>query len=651
MSKLAFGGAFAAALLAVIAPRAGVAAPPSTAAASASPAPSPSPSANPGLTLQQIGSVSTADRKIEPIGQDSKPTFVVDRARIDAFGARTVADALVGVPGVNLFSYGPFGAETDYGIRGAGPGQTLVLVDGFPVTDPTTGSVQLSQFSTIGVNRIEIVESGSSTLYGTSASGGVINIITSVPRGEYLEASTGSYGDSDFRAGIGTSNVGITLERHVATNNYPYPTFAYAPGATFAGGIRDYAYGDMSAGRLNFNVPLGDGFVVRGRADASATNIGVPGSLDYPSTTGTQDTSYDSGLFEIERDSASSKITLSLIGSQTRLAYNDPIENGGESDVYTGRSQVSLKDVISGKVLDATLGIDLSRSSGVFTFPGVPETDSPPIPPSATGAAQAQSAAYVQIGASPFAGSRFTAGLRGENDSPAGSLLAPSFGGIIRSGSVSFSGNVGESFIVPTLDDLYYPGYSNPNLLPEKAQTADVTVAYETRPVTLSAGWFDRNGSNFIVYGGPPDYLPENAQRASTAGVALTATAHPYRGLAVEASYTDLYLAIDQVTGARLPRNPSSQLTLALTHPFGNTKFAYGFNWVAIGSDGDDASNVSPVAITYDAYNTFDAYVRYQIAPHAILTARGFNLGNTQYAPVFGYPAPGRRAYVELSTR
>ena len=640
MLKLALTGAICAALL-VLGPRAGVAAPP---------APSPTPSATPGATLQQIGSVSTADRKTEPIGQDSKPTFVVDRARIDALGSQTVADALVGVPGVNIFPYGAFGAQADYGIRGSLPGQTLVLVDGFPVTDPTTGAVQLGQFSTIGVSRIEIVESGSSTLYGTSASGGVINIITSVPRGEYLEASTGSYGDRDLRAGFGTSNIGITLERHVATSDYPYPTFAYGPSATYPGGIRDYSYGDSSAGRLNFNVSLPNGFVVRGRADASATDIGVPGSLDYPSTTGTQDTSYDSGLFEIEHDSTASRITLSVVGSQTRLAYNDPIENGGESDVFTGRSQVSLKDVISGMSLDATGGIDLSRSSGVFTFPGIPQPSPPPVPPSALGAAQAQSAAYFQIGASPFAGSHFTAGLRGENDSPQGSLLAPSFGGIIGAGDLRFSGNVGESFIVPTLDDLYYPGYSNPNLLPEKAQTADVTIALETGPSTLSAGWFDRNGSNFIV-SEAPFYIPENVQRASTAGIAFTATMHPLRGLAIEAGYTDLYLAFDQVTGARLPHDPVGQMTLALTHPFGNTKFAYGLNWLVVGDDGDDAQNVSPLTAIYDSYNTVDAYIRYRLAPHAILTVRGLNLGNTQYAPVFGYPAPGRRAYVELSTR
>ena len=641
MLKFALSGAFAAAVF--------VAAVSQAPAESVALTPSPSPSPSPTGGFQQIGTVTTADRKTEPIGQDSKPTFVVTRADIDATGARTVVDALNGVPGVNLFAYGPFGAQVNYGIRGSSSGQTLVLVDGFPVTDPTSGSVQLGQFSTINVSRIEVVESGSSTLYGTSAAGGVINIITTVPRGVYLEASEGSYGDRDFRAGIGTADVGFTYERHVATNDYPYPTFAYAPDATFPGGIRDPSYADMSAGRLNFNVPLSDGFVIRGRADASATDLGVPGSLDFLSPA-TQETSYNSGLFEIERDFSNQRITLSVLGSQTRLAYLQPVDAGGEDDVYTGTSGASIKDVISGKLLDETVGVDLTRSSGVFSFPAAPQPSGPPIPAYALGAAQSEVAEYVQLGASPFAGSRFTAGLRNENNSPAGPILAPSFGGIIHSGLLRFSGNVGESFIVPTLSDLYYPGFSNPNLLPEKVQTADATIAFEGRQGTLSAGWFDRNGSNFIVFA-PPFYIPENVQKASTAGIALTATSRPYHGLTVSASYTDLYLAIDQLTGARLPQNPVGQTTLALAHPFGNTKFEYGLTWVVVGSDGDDAANVSPVESTYDAYSTLSAYVRYRLAPQAILSVRGFNLGNQQYAPIFGYPAPGRTVYVELSTR
>ena len=626
-------------------------------------APTPTPTASPGAaTLRPIGEVTTSDRRPEPIGLTSKPTFVIDRTRIESYGDRTVADALQDVPGVELFPYGAFGAQTDYGVRGSRPGQTLVLVDGIPVTDPTTGAIQLSQFSTVGVDRIEVVESGSSTLYGTSASGGVINIITRVPRGVYVAASSGSFNDRDARAAIGNGIVGFSFERHVATNAYPYGPLAYNGPLDFPGGIRTNAEGDETTGRLSLDAPLVDGFRVRGRVDASAAFIGAPGSLDFPSETATQATSTDSALLDLERATANNTLSIDLAGSKTRLAYDDVIGNNGESDVDTGRSQISLKDAFAAARIDGVAGIDLSRESGVFSFPYSPGFPAgpgyaaqPPVSAFAAGHAQAQAAAYVQLGFSPVANARLTTGVRAENDSPHGSVLAPSVGGTIRSGVMRFSGDLGESFRVPTLEDLYYPGFSNPNLLPEKAQTADTTIAYEAPRATLSAGWFDRNGSNFIV-DNPVTFIPFNAQRAEVAGVVLTASTKPLAGLVVETSFTDLYRALDLTNGSRLPRNPVGQASLTISHPFaGANPFSYGLRWGIVGSDGADKGGVAATGQTlensYDAYDKLDAFLRYKIAHAAVLSIRGYNLGNETYAPNFGYPAPGRSVEVEISTR
>jgi vitamin B12 transporter len=627
---------------------------PAERARAAAPAPAASPTASPGPALRPIGEVVTNDRRPEPIGLTSQPTFVVDRTRIEAYGDRTVADALQDVPGVEIFSYGGFGSAGSYGIRGATSAQTLVLVDGIPVTDPTTGGVQLSQFSTVGVQRIEIVESGSSTLYGTSASGGVINIITRVPRGEYLAASLGSFGDRDVRAAAGDGAVGFAFERHVVTGAYPYGALDYAPSADYPGGVRSDSAGDASSGRLSLDLPLVAGFVVRARADASAAYIGSPGSLQYQSLTASQNTSTDSLLVDLVRESRASTLTISLAGSKTRLAYVDPVGNNGESDVDTGRSQISVRDALHGERIDGVAGIDLSRESGVFSFPVTPNyfsPGSPPTPAYALGAAEAQAAAYAQVGVAPFAGARFTGGLRAENDSPHGTVLAPALGGTIHSGALRFSGDVGESFRVPTLDDLYYPGFSNPNLLPEKAQTADATVAFETNRATFSAGWFDRNGSNFIVLD-PATFLPVNVGRAQSAGMVLTASTKPVRGLVVEASFTNLYRALDVSTGARLPNEPVGQTSLSISHPFaGGDRLSYGLRWGVVGSDGADKANVTPLSAEYDAYDRLDAYLRYKLAKDTVLTVRGFNLGNETYAPIFAYPAPGRGVQVELSTR
>ena len=623
----------------------------------ASPAPSP---------LPEIGRVVTSDRRDAPVGTSSRPTFVVDRARIEASGARTVADALIGVPGVKLFAYGAFGALVDYGIRGAGSESTLVLVDGIAVTDPTTGTVQLGQLSTIGVDRIEIVESGSSTLYGTSAVGGVINVVTRVPRGTYLAASAGSFADRDVRASVGNGRVGIAYERHVATNAYAYPALTYSQSpcsvyatgpCAFPAGVRTNSNGDETTLRFNADVPLAPKLRVRARADDAVLLSGFPGGLDALSTTATGSYATKTALLEIERSAAHDRLTVSVGGSLTRSVYTDLVANYGESDVYSGRTQLSIRDAFVSGRSDAVVGIDLARESGSFTFPTAPDfaATSPTAPPIAAfgvGATRSLAAAYAQFGTTLRPGTRMTAGLRAENDAPFGAVLAPSLGGTIRTGSVRFAGNIGESFRVPTLQDLYYPGFSNPNLRPEKSSNADATVAFDTPTASYSVGYFGRSGANFIVFDSVAN-KPVNARRAQGAGIVVTATSRALAGVVVEANYTDLYRALDLTTGARLPRNPVGQASIALRHLLGaNERVGFDLRYGIVGSDGDDAANrTGPAAGTFDAYDSLDANLHIRLAREAVLTLRGANLGNTRSAPIFGYPAPGRRFGVELSTR
>ncbi len=632
---------------------------PLSAHAQSAPPPSPAPSASPAL--QQIGNVVTSDRRDEPVSQSSRPTYVVNRSQIDAYGARTVYDALASVPGIELYNYGGFGSQVNYGLRGSTSEQTLVLVDGQPVTSADSGTTYLQQLSTIGVDHIEVVESGSSTLYGTSASGGVINVITSVPRTQYFSASGGSFADRDLQIAAGNGVIGGAFERHIADNNYGYPATAYNPANAYPAGTRQNAYADQTAARLLLATPIGGGFSIRARADNVSLDEGVPGSItafegfSNLTPSATQNLHNETGDVSIGYTAKRSTISLDVSGAKQSLTFADP--SFGEDDTYTGRTQVSLKDTSSFGRADLVAGIDLSRETGLFAFPSSPTFDADgnftgTAPPFSIGAAQSQSAAYAQVGVDASKALRVIAGVRGEHDAPQGSVLAPSFGGIVRSGAVRFTGNLGESFRVPTLNDLYYPGFSNPNLLPEKAATSDATLAADLAGGSLSAGYFSRSGSNFIVVAAPT-FLPFNASRASTSGLQFTARSRALgNGIVFDASFTDLYKALDETTGLRLPETPNGSATLGLTKTArGNERFAYGLRWRIVGDDGDDASNVQPLAANYNANDSIDAFLRYKLAPRALISIRGFNLADEHNVPIYGYPAPGRRLYVELATQ
>ncbi len=623
-----------------------------TAAGNAAPFPpaTPSPSAStspaaltapPGVP-EEIGTVSTSDRHVELSSQAARPTFVVTRAQIDARGDRTIAQALEQTPGVDLYSYGGFGAQVNYGIRGSTSEQTLVLVDGQPVANGSTGSIDLGSLSTAGVSRIEVVESGASTLYGTSAVGGVINIITGVPRGAYLEISDGSYGDRDLRVAEGYGPIGISFERHIATNDFAFPALYADPP-----GVRENAQAEQSTGRLTLNEDLGAGWRIAAEFGTNAIAIGVPGDLDFGNDlTATQSTSQDDIRLSIAKTSAVSSLTLTYAGSRQNLAYDDP-SIGGEEDVYDGRSQVSLRSVLSSGRSTLVSGIDLDRLSVTATndaATATPDFD----------ARQSQSAIYAQETYALGGGSQLYAGVRGERDSPLGSVAAPSVGGILALGPLRLKANGGESFRVPSFDELYYPGFGNPALLPERSSNTDVTLEAPGVGGGLSLGWFGRNASNLIetVLADPTTftYLPENVQHASIAGTTLTARSRPFGGGVVATlGLTDIYRALDLTPGAppsRLTFEPVLTTTFTLERPITPTGIGYGIDARIAGSHVESEGGLN-------AYGTsrYDAFVRGRIARDAIATVRVRNLFDDRDEPIAGYPALGRTVELELSTR
>ncbi|HEY4442618.1 MAG TPA: TonB-dependent receptor [Candidatus Elarobacter sp.] len=613
----------------------------SAAAAAAQPV-SPSPSPTP---LPEIGRVVTSDRHPEALSRTTRPTFVVDRTALDDSGARSVADALAGVPGINLFSYGAFGAQVNYGIRGTTSSETLVLQDGVPIAAGSNGVVDLGSLSTIGVQRIEVVESGASTLYGSSATGGVINIITTAQVAKpSLRLAAGSLGERDaaVQAAIGTFSV--SFERRLATNVYDYPAFAYAGGNATPAGTRTGADAEQSALRLSYVAQVG-GWTARLSGGDAAIGVGVPGGLDFATPGARQLTQRSDALLDLSHAAAGGTFNLTLAGIGQKLVYRDIAGLGGEDDTFDARTQASLRYTRGWKHGDLVAGADFSRESAVLTF----SPSTPPQPP--IGAAAAQSALYAQLGIDPTRTTRLVVGLRGENDGPQGKILAPSLGARIDLGAARLTANAGTSFRVPTLIDLYYPGFSNPNLKPERLADYDATLAFPDLGGGVALGIFGRDGSNLIVLD-PATFVPFNASRVSVNGLQLTAATRPFHHFRATASITDLYRALDTTTGMRLPYTPPIVATLGLERPFDGGAVAFGAHVHVAGAVADVPNyGGAPYADPYSAFTTADAYVRWRLAPSTILSVRARNLGNERYAPIFAYPAPGRTFEVELATR
>lgn len=620
---------------------------PTAALADVEPQRSPSP-------VPEIGRVSTSDRHDEPITRTTRSVFVVDRAHIEARGDRTIADALSDVPGVELYHYGAFGAQANVFIRGASSTSVLILLDGVPVTPGSNEQLDLGTFSTSGVRRIEIVEGSASTLYGSNAVGGVINIITDVPRGTYLEASDGTLQDRDLRVGAGNGHLGASFERHIAQNDFSYPAAAI-PGATsYPAGSRSNADAEQTAARVSYDTTLAPNITARLRLGSDELHLGVPGSLDFgPTPFVRQNISRDDAHLDITHSGVHSATTLTLFGVHQNLDYVDP-SSATENPTLDGRAQISLRNVINGGPSTLTVGVDLARESAVLA--NIAQYDSTfthIIGYTTTGKTQSETALYAQEQYTFGNGFQVNAGIRGENDAPLGSAATPSIGfGVPIATGLRLVINGGTAFRVPSIVDRYYPGFSNPNLKPERSKDADVMLESDALLGGATLGFFLRDSSNLIEITGS---APENVALASLRGFIGTVTTRPHNGFVATLSVTDTYRADNLSPGvpqSRLFFTPVFVSKLGIERAFGTGGYTLGAQANISGPHAESSSFASTgQATNADGQTTVDVFLRGRLTRDTIISVRARNIGNERYAPILGYPAPGRTFEVELSTR
>ena len=147
----------------------------------------------------------TATRTAKEVEDVAMPLTVVTADEIAARGATRISDVLEDVPGLTLVD--DFGSGVS--VQGFSSDYTLVLIDGEPVVGRTAGTLDLDRLTVAGVERVEVVRGPSSSLYGSEALAGVVNLVTALPRPGATDGAVrlraGTYGSSDavVEAGVG----------------------------------------------------------------------------------------------------------------------------------------------------------------------------------------------------------------------------------------------------------------------------------------------------------------------------------------------------------------------------------------------------------------------------------------------------------------
>lgn len=596
--------------------------------------------------------VVSATRTEIPIEQVASAVTVVDGQEIEARQLQTVNDVLRGVPGIDLVQNGPFGGASAVFIRGANSEHTLVLIDGVEANNPIspTRAFNFADLSAANIDRIEILRGPQSTLYGSDALGGVINIITKQGAKDpqaYASAEAGSYNTYSEQAGISgaTDTVDYSLGLHQQNSHgisaitggeekdgYKNTAFSgrvgVAPSEHFRLNLisrynQSDAELDNSAGDDDVNRVLdNEQFFARLEGE---TNF-LSGSLTQKFGVGFNNQEFrDDNDFDIAHplDDLRSRYTGRLLKFDLQnnftVAPGLTLVVGAETEQERGSSDFASNSAFG--PFESNFQERTARTSGYFT--------------------------QVQVALED----RFftTAGIRIDDHSAFGSevswRIAPSY--IIRSTGTKFSSTYGTGFKAPSLFQLY-SSFGNEDLDPERSKGFDAGVEQSFLDNSLAAGitYFWNDFDDLISFN-PNTFISENIANARAEGIEASLSYQAAEDLLLRTSYTFTDTE-DKDTGEALLRRPRSKASVKVDYQFsprGNLNVTVNI----VGRRDDNNFNAFPVErITMSGYAFANIAASYEIVENVQLFARVENLFDKEYEEVLGFGTRGAAAYAGI---
>jgi vitamin B12 transporter len=568
--------------------------------------------------------VVTSSRQSELARDSIHPVTVITAQEIRDSGAGSIIDLLRTFGGVEVSSNGGLGQEGDVFIRGANSDQTVVLVDGVRIGSATLGTAPLESIPLDVIDRIEVLPGPSSSLYGADAIGGVIQIFTrSAQRspGMEVDLTGGSYGLVGLNAswaGKQADNSFSLAAGALRTRGYDVTTPAY------------FGHNPDSDGYANGHVLLNWARTLSSDSEVGASIMRSQGRVRFD----------DGPIGDSYADNVTQTIALhwkgrffDRIASELRVAQAADLSNvisaatpGQFNTIQDQISWLNRTDLIGGT---ATTGIEWLRQS-------ISSTES-----------------YG------LTGRQIPGVLLGWRGQPGGQGVQidlrhdwnNQFGGY-TTGQAAWAAHVthdwrvrasvGTAFHAPTFNELYFPGFGNPSLRPERSRSAEVGVDGRLGAVDMVGTVFDNRIRDLIEFA-PPNFIPVNVARARILGLALQAQAAlgPATHLRLNATVQQ---PKDDDTGFRLPRRARIFGGASLTHRF--RRFRLGAEWAAVGRRFDSATESPDSGM--GAYALVNVFGSWTISPDWKVDLRVDNLTGKDYFTALSFVSPPRRAQLNL---
>ncbi|MFC5429835.1 TonB-dependent receptor domain-containing protein [Paraburkholderia denitrificans] len=605
-------------------------------------------------TLPDILVVGDAQHLPQSFDQRYATTQVLTRTDLDRLSPADpgIAQALATLPGITVSQSGGPGSATAVSIRGSAGNQVAVFIDGIRVGSVTTGVAEWADLPTSAFDRVEVISGPAAASFGADAVGGVVQLFTRHASNQPNQtiASFGGGSNKTFDTQLRTSGTIPSTGPMSALGGLTYSLGLHDYNTAGIDATQPFAFGhedgrnpyhaqnvDARLGYARDNWSIST-FALYHRSELSFDNAGGNNlQRDNQLTTGaafhldiTPYTQFDQSVgFANDR--------------QFLFAHNPSIPND-EIDSTRFSTSTSITHQETGHRLfgqpltgETKLAYDFTREQAFLPF------DIP-------GGLPARNDSAVSLHQSTTLGP-WTLFLAGRHEIVQGQS--------VNTGNVSLAWAItpvytarvsyGNAFRLPTFNDLFYPGFSNPNLKPERSNSVEAALDATTSFGTFTAAVYETRVHDLIalVTSDFVTYTPINIGQARIQGIDLS-----YKGSLGKSTPVSLSFSIlnpQDVTGQSwLPRRPRQTGSLSIDHMWDELHLhalSTGVSVLYGGSTFDDQANT----IYLPSYTTVDLRASYQVNPHLALSASLSNLFNRQYVTAFGYNTLGRTAFGKIT--
>jgi vitamin B12 transporter len=574
-------------------------------------------------------------------------TEIANRKKLNVF------DLIKFEYGLNSLQFGPLGGLSTISIRGANAGQSLVLLDGVEMNMPSESS-NLFDFANVpieGVNRIEVLRGPQSTLYGSDAMAGVINIISQKGFGKptvNVFAEAGSY--NSFRASAGLTGSNNNFNYIISLARTQSDGFS-AASEKFGNTERDGYKGNNIASRFGYNINGSAGINLIIRYTDAETDLDQFGGKNG------DDPTY---VYKLRELVTRAEGYFSLLDGDWEQKIGASFYSNNR--IYNFDSTLTLPDYSNSEYDGRRYKIDWQNNfklpaNNILTFGAETRIDEimteyfynssfgpfeSIIPKSTVYLHGVFLQDQITVNKSLFV----TGGIRYDHHSEfKGAFtykIAPAY--VFWQTGTKLKATVGTGFKAPSLVYLYDPGFGNIYLKPEENFGWDggIEQFFWDSGISVGVTYFSNEFTNLI--GLDENFRAINIDKAETKGIEIFTTVKPVDNFSIKANYTYLDSKDLSVTspnkGLPLLRRTKHKAGLIVDYRF-LQRANVNLEIIYVGEKDDkDFSTFPAERITIDSYSLVNFAAHYDVLDFLRIFVRVENLFDVEYEEVFGYGTP-----------